>query len=261
MHRDHDLDLISALAEGRLAASAMAQELVDSCEQCAELYRAHLTVREAVEAEIPPQMTNAERVRLHNALRAELEPAPVAPAPSPNPWWYRLMPVAAVLVVAIGVTTILNSGGDGGTEEARETLATASDDAGADGATEMAPQADSPPPEADEEAETFVAPDTTAAMDDAEQTESTESPSSDFSRAELPAAVEEFRDRARTGDRTVADEAFECDPPADVEQLLALESATVDGQEVWFAAYGEADDVGPVVVYRRSDCEMILTDG
>lgn len=258
MHRDHDLDLISALAEGRLEDTATAQELVASCEECAELYRAHLTVREAVEAEMSPQMTHMERARLHNSLWAEMDPAPT-PVPSSTPWWYRLMPAAAVLVVAVGVATVLNSGDDTGTEEAAELQTTASDDAGADSATELAPQADSPA-EADEEAETFIASDTTAAMDDDARTESTEAPSSDFSRAELPGAVDAFRDRAATGDRTVADDAFECDPPPDVEQLLALESATVEGEEAWFAAYGQADDVGPVVVYRRSDCETILTD-
>lgn len=265
MHRDHDLDLISALAEGRLDDPATARALVASCEECAQLYRAHLTVREAVAAEIPPQMTNSERVRLHNTLWTEVEPATSpTPAPASSPWWYRLMPVAAVLVVAVGITTVLNSGGDAGSEESLETLAGASDDAGADGARELAPQRDSPA-EGDEEAETFIVPDTTAAMDGDAQTESTEAPasgeaSSDFSRAELPEALEEFRNRASTGDRTVADEAFECEPPPDVAQLLALESATVDGEEVWFAAYGEAETVGPVVVYRRSDCEMILTD-
>lgn len=265
MHRDHDLDLISALAEGRLEDPVTAQELVASCEECAELYRAHRTVREAVAAEISPQMTNSERIRLHNTLWTEVEPSPVATlSRSSNPWWYRLMPVAAVLVVVVGVATVLNSGGESGSEEAMESLASASDDAGGDSATELAPQADSPT-EGDEEAETFMAPDTTAAMDLDARTESTEAPateeaSSDFSRAELPAALDEFRDRASTGERTVADDAFECDPPPDVEQLLALESATVDGEEVWFAAYGEADTVGPVVVYRRSDCETILTD-
>lgn len=260
MHRHHDLDLISALAEGRLEDPATAQELVASCEECAEMYRAHLAVREAVTAEIPPQMTNSERVRLHNSLWAEVEPSPATTsARSSSPWWYRLMPVAAVLVLAIGVTTVLNSGEDTGSEEPLETLASASDDAGADSATELAPQADTPA-EGEEEAETFMAPDTTAATDGESQTESTEAPSSDFSGAELPTAVDEFRNRAGTGDRTVADEAFECDPPSDEEQLLALESATVDGEEVWFTAYGEAENVGPVVVYRRLDCEIILID-
>lgn len=238
----------------------MAQELVASCAECAELYRAHLTVREAVAAEISPYMTNAERVRLHNSLWAEMEPSPTpAPSRSASPWWYRLMPVAAVLVLAIGVTSVLNSGEDSASDEPLDTLASTSDDAGTDSATELVPQADTEE-EGGDEAETFAAPDTTAATDSDGETEATEAPSFDFSRADLPAAVDEFRDRAGTGERTVADEAFECDPPSDEEQLLALESATVDGEEVWFAAYGEAQEVGPVVVYRRSDCEIILTD-
>lgn len=261
MHRDHDLDLITALAESRLDDPARAQELIASCEECAELYRAHLTVREAVEAEESPQMTEMERARLHNALWAEVGESSSAPVRPASPWWYRLLPAAAVLVVAVGVGTVLNSGGDAGTEEAVESLSADSDDAGADSATEMAPQADSPSEEGqDETAETFMAPDTTAAMQGDDRTNLTEAATSDFSRAELPAAVEEFRDRATSGDRTVADDAFECDPPPEVEQLLALESATLDGDEVWFAAFGEADTVGPVVVYRRSDCEVILTD-
>src|SRR5690606_40623733 len=111
MHHDHDLDLISALAEGHLEDPAMAQELVASCEECAELYHAHLTVREAVTAEIRPQMTNSERVRLHNSLWAEVEPSPAPPPARPaNPRWYRLMPVAAGPGLATGGTSALTSG-------------------------------------------------------------------------------------------------------------------------------------------------------
>lgn len=260
MHSDHDLDLISALAEGRLREPGPAEDLIASCPECEALYRAHLTVREAVEAESRPRLDDLERRRLHSALWEVVEPKPV-PTARPTPWWYRIAPVAAALVVVVGVVAIITSGNmgeDAALDTAARTM-TADDQAGADGATEMAPFSDAPEstgaPQKGEAGPTA----TTAAA--ADPTEAPEPESSDYTRDELPDALDRFRTRVADREETAPGEAFECEAPSEAGRLLAVESATVDGAPVWFVAYGRPGEVDQVVAFRQSDCEILLRDG
>ena len=110
MHFRHDLDLLDALAEGRLADPAEAEALVASCPECADYYRSYALVRAAIAAEPPPRLGDWERQRLRSSVWQQVS------TPAKAPWWYRVAPVAAALVVVVGVASLvgqMSGGGDG----------------------------------------------------------------------------------------------------------------------------------------------------
>lgn len=125
MH-DHDLDLIAAYADGTLTDdTSHAERLVASCEVCRAEYERQRQVRDLLRGLAPVRMAEAERARLHEAvwsrIEARREVVPPAPSRVPRrvPWWLRLAPVAAgVLVVVVGLGVLLQTGG--GVESAAE---------------------------------------------------------------------------------------------------------------------------------------------
>lgn len=262
MHRHHDLDLISALAEGRLADPGPAEELVATCAECADAYRSHRLVLDAIAAAPPGLMDDLERRRLRaniwEALQEDSSSAAPAgagslpPAP-PIPWWYRVAPVAAALVVAVGVGSMFIGGGEG-----EETMVTITDllsaDApageGDDGTFEASPEA-------------FTAPETTAAASDTAEDESLDTfQAADDGRAsltieELEEAAAEFADRAEAGRTELMAEGFDCQADDVDDPVIATEEAEVDGDLVWFVAFGRADEVSLVRVYRSGDCTIL----
>lgn len=114
MH-DHDRELIAALVEGRLDDESEARALISSSPELREEYEAQKIAYEALRSTIPAKLSESERSVLHRdvwtALRAET-------ASRPTPWYSRLAPVAAGLLVVIGVATVFLSGGqDSGGDE------------------------------------------------------------------------------------------------------------------------------------------------
>lgn len=260
MHSHHDPDLIAALAEGRLVDAAAAEDLVATCPECADAYRDHRLVHDTIVSAAPAVMDDLERRRLRSNVWEGIrsEPADVGSddVPSParsTPWWYRVAPVAAVLVVALGVASMFTGQGDG--EETFDTVSglMSAEEPTADDADTFAA-----------EPEAFTAPATTAPADDAaaadeERAEALVAGAEpvSFSMEELEDAAADFADAVEAGEPSI-DERFDC-PPGDSpsDPVVAAQEADVEGTPVWFVAYGSPDDVSRVDVHRIADCTPV----
>ena len=105
--RDHDLELIAALVEGRLDDETEARALIDSSPQHRTEYQAQRLAFEALRDAGSATLSETESARLHRdvwtALRTE-----AAAKPAKTPWYYIWAPVAAGLFVIVGLVTVLN---------------------------------------------------------------------------------------------------------------------------------------------------------
>jgi len=119
MH-DHNLDLILAIAEGRLtdAERAAAEAQVSACEECVVELAAQQLALEALGSASVPELTELEAVRMRRTVRAELgiaEPVQVAPRER-SARWQRLsvgLSVAAILLLFVAVVPALDLFGSG----------------------------------------------------------------------------------------------------------------------------------------------------
>lgn len=106
--RDHELELIAALAEGRLDDEAEARALMDSSSELRQEYEAQKTALDALSTASRAQLSDTERSALHRDLWTELR----SPAPANNtPWYYRWAPVAAGMLVVVGLVAVINQPG------------------------------------------------------------------------------------------------------------------------------------------------------
>lgn len=153
--RDHDLELIAALVEGRLEDETEARALISSSAEAREEYEAQRLAYESLQTLGTAHLTEAERTILHRDVWTELR-AETATRGTKAPWFYRWAAVAAGLFVVVGLVAVLSgqdagdifneiaaqSGGDGeGGAESSTTAAGATDmDSGGDDArAESAP--------------------------------------------------------------------------------------------------------------------------
>lgn len=277
---EHDLDIVAALAEGRTTDTGRAEQLIRTCDVCAEAYRAHVVVLDAVAAEPPPRLDDLERRRLRASVWdrvVEDEPGSVPVQGRPAPWWYRVAPVAAALVVVVGIAVALpRGGGDAGSDEIIDAAAPVTEQLSeSDTATADTPAADEETrAEATESAgEDAGATDTTTAA--ADTTAAAESLADDgtdrvddeitieTTTEDLPEEQEAFAQRAaeRSSPMPLPPEVAEClqgDPDLD-GPFLAAERALVDGREATFVAQGEPGTVTRVIVYADGTCEILAT--
>jgi hypothetical protein len=110
--RDHELELIAGLVEGRLDDEAEARALIASSPEHAQEYEAQKLAYDALRESGSVSMSETERAQLHRDVWTALRSQPAAKAKSP--WWYRWTPVAAGLLVIAGSVAVLNQnlGGD-----------------------------------------------------------------------------------------------------------------------------------------------------
>jgi hypothetical protein len=114
--RDHEIELISALVEGRLEDESEARALIASSAELQAAYEAQKNAREALTAAGPALMRQDEKTALHRDLWTELR---TETKRTRTPWYYRWVPITAGLfIVMIAVVVV---GGGGGNETA-ETL-------------------------------------------------------------------------------------------------------------------------------------------
>ena len=254
MHQNHDLELIAAFAEGRLDDTAAAEALVADCEECAEIFRSHRTVLQAVHLQAPVAMSELERHRLHASVWDSLQTGASSSAATPakkaarTPWWYRVVPVAAALVVVVGIGANLLPGGDSASGD----LETVADTAGGPADAYRSLGAD----EAQGGAETTAAA-------DAPDTDATASPAGESQLAapatELEDAAADFQQRAVADAAEVADKARACvdaDPAAEGTPV-ASESSVVDDSAVWLVGLGTSAEITSVNIYAEADCEVL----
>lgn len=123
--REHELDLIAALVEGRLEDEAEARALIASSPELREEYEAQKLAYEALQEAGTASLRDTERAALHRDIWTELRSGS-APPVSKRPWYYRWAPVAATLLVVVGLVSVLGQSGD---DTGEETLTLAADSA------------------------------------------------------------------------------------------------------------------------------------
>ncbi len=114
--REHELELIAALVEGRLEDETEARALIDSSPELAEEYEAQKLAYEAMRGAGTASLRETERAALHRDLWTELRSGSTLSA-SKTPWYYRWVPVAAGLLVVVGLVSVLGQGGEDSGEE------------------------------------------------------------------------------------------------------------------------------------------------
>lgn len=265
MHETHDIDLLAALAEGRLDDPRPAEELVSSCPECAELYHTHRTVLEAVRRQPRPELTEMESRRIRTRVWDEIgvssdSPARQTPVRS-TPAWYRVLGVAAALAVVVGVAGVIVRGG--GEDSGLATIAAESSDAG--GATTDAETLRALADASESAATTAatsdtVTPEATIAADGGEADEETVADTAAappaYTQAGLEPALESFLERYRQG-AAEFDTAFPCgrSVPED-ETIEAAEPVLIDSEPVWFVV-AVANGAPEARAYRQDDCQVL----
>ncbi|MEE8406157.1 MAG: hypothetical protein V3S32_03300 [Acidimicrobiia bacterium] len=126
--RKHEIELITALAEGALEDETEARALVASSEKARSEYEAQRIALDALATVPPATLTDGEKATLHRDVWTELSASPSGPQKA-TPWYFRWSYAAAGLFLVVGLFAILNTGGFSDDDAATEELA-ASRDAG-----------------------------------------------------------------------------------------------------------------------------------
>lgn len=108
--RDHDLELIAALVEGRLEDETEARALIASSAEAREEYQAHKLAYESLRALGRAHLTEEERAVLHRDVWTVLRTEKTTEKTT-TPWYYRWAAVAAGLFVITGLAAVLFGGG------------------------------------------------------------------------------------------------------------------------------------------------------
>lgn len=266
--RDHDLELIAALVEGRLEDETEARALIASSAEAREEYEAQRLAYESLRALGAAHLTEAERATLHRDVWTELR-TEGATKGAKAPWYYRWAAVAAGLFVVVGLLAVLSG------QEAGDTFDEIAGQLSGDG-------------EGDAAATTTAAgaADMDSGRDDAEAesapTETTEAPSegttaADASDDENAAFYEAEAARVRRGAFTTYLRTFEESEGAEVDVCLEeaglidyLPVATVkdpdpetsDGEESLVVAAPEQTALAeaPLAFVDLDPCHLIHLD-
>jgi hypothetical protein len=212
--RDHELELIAALVEGRLDDETEARALIASSSEAREEYEAQNLAYESLQAMGGAQLSEIERSTLRRDVWTELR-ANVPTGRSKNPWYYHWVPVAAGLFVVVGLAAVLTQVAGGGDEAALTSgeISTALDDAeGASQATTTTAAAAGEVGDGDDALEES-APATTEAM--------TETTAADMSSARAASFYQAEAARVREGDYSERLQLYQADSEDGVEGCLA----------------------------------------
>jgi hypothetical protein len=120
--RDHEIELIAALVEGRLDDESEARALIASSAEYREEYEAQRLAYEALRDAGTVALGESERAALRRDLWTELRSE--ATPKSRSPWYYRWVPVTAGLFVVVGLVAVLGQVG-GGDDASEETMSLA----------------------------------------------------------------------------------------------------------------------------------------
>lgn len=108
--RDHDLELIAALVEGRLEDETEARALIASSAEAREEYETQRFAYESLRALGTASLTEGERATLHRDVWTELR-TEGATKGTKTPWYYRWAAVAAGMFVIVGLLAVLSGQG------------------------------------------------------------------------------------------------------------------------------------------------------
>lgn len=258
MH-DHDLDLIAEHASGLLtgADAARADEIVASCEVCAEEFHTHSQIKTLLATAPHPAMSEFERTRLRRAVLDQMPP----PRGAMRPWQQRFLAavggIAAVAALAVGFGVLGQTGSDDGglavagesadTSIATDALVPMADEA--DGDTEMGIMTEEAT-EADDGLADTAATDATARFAGVLVDGGTEPIDLDSVLAELSAVAETIGESVPLDDLVAF--GATCAPSLE-GPILAAVLTVIDDQPVQVFLTG--DPAEPVVEYlSTADC-------
>lgn len=215
--RDHDLELIAALVEGRLQDESEARALIASSAEAREEYEAQRLAFESLQAIGPARLADAERAALHRDVWTQLGArAPAKRARSP--WYYRWAAVAAGMFVIVGLVAVLTQGGqEAGTVFRDLAAGQGGGDGAGDPTTTAAEAATAADESGDDMASQESGPTTTAAM--TEETFAAAGGAAPFYETEA--------ERVRRGEYTGRLRLYDEDQDVDVQDCL--ETAGLSG--------------------------------
>jgi len=271
--RKNEVELIAALAEGRLEDETAARALIDSSPKYRAEYEAQRAAYEALSSVPPAELTEHESAALHRDIWTELQARPL-PTTVKTPWYYRWSYAAAGLFLVVGLVivvdqtnpnfapTALLGNDDSGTEAFAEEGSGLDDEPIA--STDAAPTATTASAAADAAADEEAGGDAGAARDGGVA----QYAAPDF------AGLSELAKQTRLGDL----ESFDLASADFDEALLAdmtrcIESAGLINHEVvgdierenhYIVAVPTGIELGPdtpVSFVDAGTCELILTDG
>lgn len=124
--RRHEIELITALAEGTLEDETEARALIESSDNARSEYEAQKTAHDALTAVPRAEMTETEKAALHRDVWTALT-ASTVDTRKPSPWYYRWSYAAAGLFVVVGLVAVLNTGGLSGDDASTERLGSSQD--------------------------------------------------------------------------------------------------------------------------------------
>lgn len=130
MLRKREIELIVGLVEGTLEDETEARALLERSSEARTEFEAQSSVQRALRAAEPASMTEAESATIRREIWTEMRTDAI-PTSKSTPWVYRLAPVAAALVLVVGVLAVLNRGFQDADETAR-TFSDAAADQSAD---------------------------------------------------------------------------------------------------------------------------------
>lgn len=136
--RDHELELLAALAEGRLEDDTEARALIASSPEARAEYVAQKTAHDSLSGLGRATLTDDERAALRRDIWTSFR-TPEAGQAGSGRWYTRWVPVVAGLFVVVGAVAVINQtgmlvAGDATAEDGGDTIAaTASTAAAASG--------------------------------------------------------------------------------------------------------------------------------
>ena len=126
--RKHEIELITALAEGSLEDETEARALIESSEKARSEYEAQKIALDALASIPPAEMTDNEKAALHRDIWTELSARP-AVSQKATPRYYRWSYAAAGLFVVVGLVAVLNSNAFSSDDASVERLGSSQDSA------------------------------------------------------------------------------------------------------------------------------------
>ena len=106
----NEIELIAALAEGRLEDESEARALIASSEKYRVEYEAQKTALDALGEVATTRMTDVEKAALHRDVWTALSAEPVQ-GKKAAPWYFRWSYAAGALFLLVGLVAVLSQGG------------------------------------------------------------------------------------------------------------------------------------------------------
>ncbi len=251
--RRHELELITALAEGTLDDETEARALIESSEPLRAEYESQRSAIQALRGLPTPKLTEGERASLRRDVWADLRSRP-STSRSSSAWYLRWAGAAAALVVVAGTVAVLN-------QQASTDLAASTD-----------PAAEAAPPSGQDDGEAAYERVEDAALATSDGLAGTEVPSAGASpvdTSELADVAARLREQEtvyayRASDEGVANEEehLGCLESLGLEDHQALGEFQAQDGRLYIVAVPEQPlrPETPISFIDATACEMMFTD-